>query len=329
MIMESIVLKSRTFDIMWLPGIDRKQTVFALDELKLYVAIVEAQGISASADRLGLPKSNVSRRLKLLEQSLGVKLIERSSRVFRLTRAGGRFYTGALGMLQQAEQLTEEVTRERVLPSGRLRICGPSAITHWLLENGLNEFCQAYPGVELELLSGGHKGSMLEENIDLLIHINRPKDSSLVAIPLMKISIGFYACPAYLETHGHPKKPEDLARHQCIGSLNQDLARMPWRYLWRGKYVTLPVTHSHYSDSGEIALRMAEQGMGVVVLPDFICADAVKAGRLLSLFGGKYRSLDEIYLLYSGRHLLHGKTRAFIDFLQDRYRLTLGGVSTS
>jgi DNA-binding transcriptional LysR family regulator len=296
-----------------------------MDQLNLYVTVVEAQGISACADRLGLPKSNVSRRLKLLEESIGVKLIERSSRVFRLTEAGKRLYTGAHDMLQRAEQLTEEVTRKQVLPSGRLRICGPSAVTHWLLENGLNEFCTMYPDVELELLSGGHKHSMLEQNIDLLIQINRPKDSSLVAIPLMKAAVSFYASPAYLETHGDPKRPEDLVNHHCIGSLNQDLERMPWRYLRGGKYNTLSVTHSHYSDDGLVARAMVEQGMGVALLPDFICAEAVAGGRLVTLFGGKYRSLDEIYLLYSGRHLLPGKSRVFIDFLQERYRLTLGG----
>jgi DNA-binding transcriptional LysR family regulator len=295
-------------------------------ELNLYVTVVEAQGISASADRLGLPKSNVSRRLKLLEESLGVKLIERSSRVFRLTGAGKQFYTGALDMLQRAEQLTEEVTREQVLPSGRLRICGPSAITNWLLENGLNEFCNTYPEVELELLSGGHKRGMLEENIDLLIQINRPKDSSLVAIPLMKAAVSFYASPAYLETRGNPNQPDELVGHSCIGSLNQDLERMPWRYIKRGKFNTLSVTPSHYSDSGPIAREMAEQGMGVALLPDFICTDAVASGRLVNLFGGQYRSVDQIYVLYSGRHLLPGKTRVFIDFLQDRYRVTLGEV---
>lgn len=298
--------------------------MLTMDQLNLYVTVVEAQGISASADRLGLPKSNVSRRLKLLEESIGVKLIERSSRVFRLTEAGKRLYTGAHDLLQRAEQLTEEVTREQVLPSGRLRICGPSAVTHWLLENGLNEFCAMYPDVELELLSGSHKHSMLDQNIDLLIQINRPKDSSLVAIPLMKAAISFYASPGYLETHGDPSRPEELVNHHCIGSLNQDLERMPWHYLKGGKYNTLSITHSHYSDDGPVARVMAEQGMGVALLPDFICAEAVAGGRLVTLFGGKYRSLDEIYLLYSGRHLLPGKCRVFIDFLQERYRLTLG-----
>jgi DNA-binding transcriptional LysR family regulator len=303
--------------------------MFTMDELNLYVTVVEAQGISASADRLGLPKSNVSRRLKLLEESLGVKLIERSSRVFRLTGAGRRFYAGSLEMLQRAEQLTEEVTRRQVSPSGRLRVCGPSAITHWLLKNGLNEFCAAYPEVELEFLSGGHKRGMLEEDIDLLIQINRPKDSSLVAVPLMKTTINFYASPGYLATHGHPKQPQELVEHRCVGSLNQDLERMPWRYLRRGKIKTLSVTHSHYSDSGPIAREMAEQGMGVALLPDFVCTDAVESGRLVRVFGGKYQSLDEIYLLYSGRHLLPGKTRAFIDFLQNRYRLTIGNMTRS
>jgi DNA-binding transcriptional LysR family regulator len=287
------------------------------------VAVVEAQSITAGAEKLGLPKSNVSRRIKQLEESLGVKLIERSSRLFKLTESGADFYTGAITMLQNAAALTEQVTAKQTLPSGRLRMCGPSALTHIMLQDTLIEFTATYPDIQLEFLSGGHKRSMQEENIDLLITINPPKDSTLIASPLMKVRLRFYASPNYLEQHGEPKTPEELEQHQCLGSLNQDLERMPWRYLKKGKYKGLKINHQYYSDSGPICRDMAEQGLGIALIPDFICKDAVAAGRLIPLFNGKIESIDQIYALYSSRTLLPTKTRVLLDHLKQYSDTTL------
>lgn len=297
--------------------------MFALDELNLYVTLVEAQGITACADRLNMTKSSVSRRLKDLETSLGVKLVERNPRVFKVTQAGREFYAGAQEILQRAEQLQVDVTREQTSPSGRLRIFAPSTLTRWLLEHGLADFSRNYPDIQLEFLSGGHKRSMLEDNIDLMIHINRPKDSSLVAVPLMKVSLDFYASPGYLDAHGHPQKPADLSEHQCIGSLNLDLERTPWRYIDKNKMHALSVNHSHYSDTGAIARSMAEQGLGIVLLPEFVCAESVQQGLLESVFSGKYRSQNELFVMYSGRNLLPSKTRLFLDYLQENHRATI------
>ena len=213
-----------------------------MEELGLFVAVVEAKSITAGAEKLGLPKSNASRRIKQLEESLGVKLIDRTPRIFKLTEPGLTFYQGAIELLQNADTLTKQVTQQQALPSGRLRICGPSALTHLMLKQSLKDFTEQYPDIRLEFLSGGHKRSMYEENIDLLITINRPKDSSLIATPLMKVRLHFYASPDYLEQHGAPKKPEQLNHRSCIGSLNQELEKMPWRYIQRGKLKSLHVT---------------------------------------------------------------------------------------
>lgn len=290
-----------------------------IEELGLFVAVVEAQSITAGAERLGVPKSNVSRRIKQLEESLDVKLIERTSRIFKLTESGLVFYKGAIDLLQNAEMLTRQVTAKQALPSGRLRICGPSALSHLMLQKSLREFTEKYPDIHLEFLSGGHKRSMYEENIDLLITINSPKDSSLIATPLMKVRLHFYANPDYIERQGIPQEPEDLSQYSCIGSLNQDLEKMPWRYVDRGKLKTLNVTPRYYSDSGPIARNMAELGLGVALLPDFICEEAVKSGKLIPLFDGEVESIDEIYALYSSRKHLPAKTRTFLEYLKRNF----------
>jgi DNA-binding transcriptional LysR family regulator len=290
-----------------------------MGELVLFVAVVEAQSITGGAEKLGLPKSNISRRMKQLEESLGVKLIDRTPRVFKLTDPGLAFYQGAIDLLQSAEALTQQVTRQQALPSGRLRICGPSALTHLILRKSLRGFTEHYPDIQLEFLSGAHKRSMYEENIDLLITINRPKDSSLIATSLMQVGLGFYASPDYLKQHAAPDKPEQLSQHSCIGSLNQNLEKMPWRYAASGKLKTLDLTPRYYSDSGSISRDMAELGLGVALLPHFICEEAVKQGKLVTLFDGKYGPVDQIYALYSSRKHLPAKTRLFLDHLKQTY----------
>lgn len=290
-----------------------------MDELALFVAVVEAQSITAGAEQLGLPKSNISRRVKQLEESLGVKLIDRSPRVFKLTEPGLAFYKGAIDLLQNAETLTQQVTQKQTLPSGRLRICGPSALTHLMLKKTIRDFIEQYPNIRLEFLSGAHKRSMYEENIDLLITINRPKDSSLIATSLMKVRLSFYASPDYLKQCGTPVKPDELSQHSCIGSLNQDLKKIPWRYAVNGKLQTLDISARYYSDSGPISRDMVEIGLGVALLPDFLCEDAVRQGKLVRLFEGKYESISQIYALYSSRKLLPTKTRLFLDHLKQGY----------
>lgn len=290
-----------------------------MEELGLFVAVVEAQSITAGAEKLGLPKSNVSRRIKQLEESLGVKLIDRTPRIFKLTEPGLAFYKGAIDLLQNAEMLTQQVAAQQVLPSGRLRICGPSALTHLMLKKSLLDFTEQYPDIHLEFLSGGHKRSMYEENIDLLITINSPKDSSLISTLLMKVRLHFYASPGYIKQHGAPQKPEQLSQYCCIGSLNQDLEKMPWRYADKGKLKTLSVTPRYYSDSGPITRNMVELGLGIALLPDFICEDSVKQGKLLPLFDGEIESIDEIYALYSSRKHLPTKTRLFLDHLKQSF----------
>jgi DNA-binding transcriptional LysR family regulator len=291
-----------------------------MEELKLFVAVVEAQSISSGADRLSLPKSNVSRRIKQLEESLGVKLIERTPRLFKLTEAGTSFYQGSIELLQNAESLTQKVSQQQTHPSGRLRICGPSALNLLMMKDSLVTFTDQYPDIQLEFLSSGIKRNIHEDNIDLLITINRPKDSSLIAMPLMEVRLRFYASPAYLEKNGAPQHPNELGHHRCLGSLNQDMERMPWRYLDNGSYKNLAINHHHYSDSGPISREMAEQGLGVVLLPDFICKQAEQAGRLVALFNGEIASIDEIYALYSSRTLLPTKTRVFLEHLREHHR---------
>lgn len=290
-----------------------------MDELGLFVAVVEAQSITAAADKLSLPKSNISRRIKQLEESLGVKLIDRSPRVFKLTEPGLEFYQGAIDLLQNAETLTQKVTRQQTLPSGRLRICGPGALIHLMLGKSIRGFTEQYPEIYLEFLSGAHKRSLYDENIDLLITINRPKDSSLIVTSLMKVRLSFYACPDYLKQCGTPRKPEQLSQHRCIGSLNPDLEKIPWHYTDNGTLKSLDIIPRYFSDSGPVSRDMVEIGLGVAQLPDFICQDAVTQGKLVRLFEGKYESISQIYALYSSRKLLPAKTRLFLDHLKQVY----------
>jgi DNA-binding transcriptional LysR family regulator len=289
------------------------------EELSLFVAIIEAQSITAAAEKLGLPKSNVSRRLKQLEQSLQVKLIERNSRLFKPTQAGITFYQGAIDILQRTHQLDSQMSQQQNQLSGLLRISSSSALIHLMLPSCINEFSQRYPNIQLEFITGSYKRSLLEDSIDLQLTIDRSKDSSLIATPIMKVKSHFYASPQYLLQHSTPDTPEQLSQHQRIGCLKQGLEKIAWRYFSEGKYQFLNLSFNHSSDSAAICREMVELGMGIAQLPEFVCADAVKRGQLVPLFDDSMAFVVDIYAVYSSRDLLPMKTRVLVDFLKQYY----------
>lgn len=285
------------------------------EEMQLFVSVVNAGSITGAANHLEIPKSTLSRRLKHLEESLGARLLERTTRRIQLTEAGAEFYESCERIMEQVEAARLQVVAKRDLPAGKLSIYAPSEFVEYILRGIVGKFAQTYPGLRIEFVSGAGKPHLLEANIDLMIHIDEPQDSSFIARKIAVATTNYYASPDYLARAGEPKEPDDLYDHDCIAELNHERIPRPWLFSETDSLSKFRVKAKYSCDSVQLCRTLAEQGLGVTMIPDFICEKSLDADRLVKLFGGQYEVAHNLYAMYPSRRFVPAKISAFLDFL--------------
>jgi len=196
-------------------------------DLETFIAVVEAASISRAAEMLDLPTSNVSRHLRRLEESLGVRLLEPTTRSQALTEAGKRFYAGSQELLLNLESMCNEVARDDHGLKGRLSVFVPEDVLRLLLDQQLRNFNEKYPELEFEFLSGAMRPDLLHDRLDLIIHPDVPADSSFIGVKLFEVPTDFFASPAYLADKTLPQHPRQLSDYHCIAELTQDRQPRP------------------------------------------------------------------------------------------------------
>ncbi len=289
---------------------------FEPNDLLIYARVAEAGSFSRAAERLGLPKSTVSRRVALLEERLGERLMLRTTRRLALTEFGAQ-------LLEHARQVVAEVDAVRALsefrqarPSGRLRVSMPSDFAILLLGDMLSAFSAMHPAVSLDLDFSPRRVDLLGENFDLAIRIgDLPDDSLLAARRIAVFSCGLYAAPAYLAEHGEPDAPADLAGHLTVRLLRANGEAAPWTLLraderWEG----LPPGRVT-ANSPELLIRLACAGGGIVAVPEYFARPAVREGALRRVMPEWSPPVVTAWAVFPGRRLMPAKTRAFLDML--------------
>jgi len=186
-----------------------------LNRLGLFVQVVDAGTLTGAARALGVTTSGVSRGLTTLEQELGVRLLQRTTRKLSLTSAGRAYYNQLRGALAQMNDATLAVSNMGEEPRGAIRITAPPALTPMLMPL-IAEFLRRHPKISIELLSSQRMVDLVEDGIDLAVRIGRLRDSSLIARRVAQMITGLYASRDYVRGHGQPKKPEELAGHNCV-----------------------------------------------------------------------------------------------------------------
>ncbi len=283
------------------------------DEMQTFVRVVEAGGITAAAERLGVAKSVVSRRLKELEGRLDAQLLQRTTRRIHLTDAGRDFYPRCLRILEELDEAEQSLSSQQQTLGGRLRINAPLSLGIRHLTPALQGFNRLHPAVDFDIQLDDREVNLVEEGVDVLLRVGRLEDSSLVARRLCEVAFGYFAAPAYLARHGTPHSPAELAGHIGIGySLVPD-ARL-WHFAQPD--ATLP-SFSIHTNNGDMILAVAEAGMGIARLPTFISHRAVAEGRLLPLLQEHPTESLGLYALYSSRQHLPRRVRSFIEYLSE------------
>ncbi|MDO8774730.1 MAG: LysR family transcriptional regulator [Burkholderiaceae bacterium] len=286
------------------------------NDLLIYARVADAGSFSKAAERLGLPKSTVSRRVALLEEQLGERLMVRSTRRSSFTEFGLQLLEHARQVAAEVDAVVDLSAHRQVQPTGRLRVSMPSEIAALLLEDMLAAFATMHPAVSLEMDLSPRRVDLLAEGFDVALRFgDLPDDATLVARKLATLSNGLYASPGYLVEHGDPATPQDLANHKGVLLLRRNNEPMIWKLTnedarWEG---TPPSTFA--ANSPELLMRMAMAGCGIVAVLDRFALPLVKVGKLRRVLPSWGLPPDTAWAVFAGRRLMPVKTRVFIEML--------------
>lgn len=287
-----------------------------LDDMLLFAEVVATGGITAAAERLGLRKSTVSRRLAALEARLGIRLVERNTRRLRLTEAGRDYHAQCARIVAEARAVNQALSESRGTPQGTLRIATLSLLGE-LLTPLIAELLLRQPLMRVEVsLAEGHV-DLIAEEYDLALRTGPLADSSLVARRLGRLRTGYYASPGYLGRHGTPRAPEELQRHECV-LLAEPGTDEVW-FFGEGKRArTIPVSGRLRVPSVRAGQAAARSGLGLVRLPSSLVADDVRGGLLVPVLEDQTPPGIPVFAVYPSSRQLPLKVRAFLTLLSER-----------
>jgi len=288
-------------------------------EMAAFVRVVEAKGFSAAAPGLGLTPSAVSKLITRLEARLGVRLLQRTTRALSLTTEGEAFYAAARRIVGEIAALEAEISDQRGTPHGLLRVTTSLAFSTHFLAPVVGNFLERYPAIQLELMPTDRVLDMVEEGVDVAIRIGRLVDSSFMARKIGDDVRLVCAAPSYLAAHPAPRRPEDLARLNCIVSRDRAYLNR-WHFRVDGEVREIEVGGRLAVSEGEAQMRLALQGLGIVRLTRLTVAGAIKRGELVALL--QEYSAEEpvpIHAVYPHRKHLASKVTAFVDFILEKF----------
>ena len=292
------------------------------ENMSTFVRVVEAGSISGAADRLGVAKSAVSRRLKELEEHLGVELFHRTTRRMNLTDTGRAFYHQSVRILQDVLEAELATSQAHGTLKGSLKIALPSSFGLMHMGPAINEFLREHPKIEFDLDFNDREVDLMQEGFDLAIRIANLPDSSLIARRLAPIKTVMCASPSYLEQMGMPKTPGDLSEHQClVYSLLRDYE---YWYLTgsNGREIRTKIHPYLKASTGEFLKDAAVEGWGIILVPSFIAYKEIESGTLVQVLKD-YKPLQlDAWAIYPQTRHLSQRVRAFVDFLVKRFEGT-------
>ena len=289
-----------------------------LEDMDVFVRIVDAGGISRAADQLGVAKSAVSRRLVELEGRLGAQLLNRTTRQSSLTEAGRSYYERALRIIADVSELNADTSNKQMALQGVLKVAVPLSFGLQHLAPAITEFAEMNPGLIIHLDFADRQVDLVEEGFDLAVRIAELKDSTLIARRLAPIRLILCASPDYLAREGQPKSPQDLKTHHGL-----HYAHAPgssWKFVGtdgQKSNVALPVKMA--ANNGDFLRDAAIAGQGLALLPTFLVWKEIEKGELVSVMTNYTVPGLNAYAVYPQTRYLSQRVRTFIDFLSDRF----------
>jgi DNA-binding transcriptional LysR family regulator len=285
-----------------------------LHSMQIFVEVAKSAGFSAAANKIGLSRAQVSKSVMQLEKHLGTRLFNRTTRRISLTEIGTIYLDRCIAILQDIDE-TEAIAGEQTQqPRGRLTLSAPTSFGVLHLQQAIPAFLRQHPQVQISLNLADRFIDVVDEGFDVVIRIAELEDSSLIARRLAPCRRVLCAAPAYLEEHGTPLVPQDLAVHHCLVYSNE-LTPDTWRLQGLAGLESVKVSGPLCADNGDILRAAAIDGLGVTLLPTFIVGADLKSGRLQQVLDDYCPPPISIHAVFPSRRYLSAKVRSFIDFM--------------
>lgn len=289
-----------------------------LTAMQTFAKVIELGSFAAAAEKAGLARSVVTRQIAYLEQKYGVRLLNRTTRKLSLTDAGRAFLERIRPILGDLAELDLALQVQGRQPTGRLRVSAPVSFGVLNLGPAIAEYLAAYPQVVIDLDLNDRVVDLVEDGFDVAVRIGPQHDSSLVARPLAPQQLVVCAAPAYLERHGTPQEPEALRQHRCLhysyASTGND-----WHFERDGHTHVIRIAPAFRANNGDVLRTAALAGHGIILQPDFLVGDDVRAGRLVPLLTDYRHTPLTMVAVYPHRRLLSPKVRSFVEHLEARF----------
>lgn len=285
---------------------------------RMFVLVADQGSFAEAARRLGVSSGQASKLVSALERDLGVQLLKRTTRALALTEVGHAYHLRMKALLEEFDALDASVRQIAGTPSGRLRLTAPLSFGKSRIVPLLLDFARAFPAIRLDVDLSDAVRNIVDDGFDLAIRIGIPADSSLIARKLCDMEVLLVASPAYLDLHGVPERPADLADHACIIDANfRDPLHWPLRAASGdgAPPVRVAVREAMRMTDGDACLDAAEAGFGIARVPDFIASRSLAAGRVRRVLPGWLSGAAGIHAIYPPARHLAFKVRTLVDFL--------------
>jgi DNA-binding transcriptional LysR family regulator len=294
-----------------------------IDAMQAFVTVADLKGFAPAARKLGMSPSGVTRLIAALEERLGARLLQRTTRQVALTDAGARYLERARRILGDVEEAESAAEGERTKPGGRLVVSAPNGFGRLHVSPVVSAYLQRYPEVSADLRLSDRMINLVEEGVDLAVRIGHLPDSTLVARHVGEMRRIVVASKDYLKRRGEPKTPEAIAGHDTIhfGAMTVE---PDWRFVADGSEISVSSTPRFTSNSADAAIQYAEAGGGLTRVLAYQAADSLKAGRLRMVLEAYAPPALPIHIVYPTSRLLSAKVRTFIDLVAESTHWNFG-----
>lgn len=291
-----------------------------LQAMEVFVQVVDCGSFTRAADALHLPKATVSTLIQSLETALSAKLLHRTTRQVMVTSDGAAYYERCVRILSDLRDAEEALSRRRLSPSGRLRVDAPTGLSSEILLPALPGFFERYPDITLELGSTDRPVDLVEEGVDCAVRGGELHDTSLIARRIGVLNFVTCASPAYVERHGAPQHPRDLAQHRCVNYFSSKTGKVHnWKFTRDGERIEIALPGVLALNDSRAYVGAGLSGLGIITMADYLLAGHLAAGRMVRLLPEWRADPLPIHIVYPQNRHLSAKVRVFVEWVSELF----------
>lgn len=286
--------------------------------MQVFVRVVETGGVTRAADSLGVPKATATTLIQKLEATLGVRLLNRTTRRVSVTPDGAAYYDRCVAILSLVRDTEESLGKQHATPRGRLRVDVPTLMARSVFVPALPRFFARYPDIELALASSERRADLIEEGIDCAVWSGEIEESNYVARRVGFLYFATCAAPSYLAKYGKPQHPNELVNHKCINHFSPRTGRVAdWVFSKGGVRVQTSLRGYVALEDENSYVAAAEAGLGIAQIPAFVLKDSMERGTLDLVLGDWFPEPSPLYVVYPQHRHLSGRIRVFVDWVAE------------